>query len=233
MTRFDGFRAGLVLIDEFELTQLESAVPKIVLSAEQDVAEMASIKAWRDVYRQMGVNPTKTRNAAEALIRRFKKDGSLPMINPVVDACNHAAVVHGIPIAAVDISTMPLPLVVRQASGTEVFFDISGNESTLSGEEVTYLDDRGRAHARYWNHKQSGASAVSRTSKRVLITIEAIHGDAGETVRAATDDVIRLLKAHGVRLTDGNVHIWLYDGNSGSFDVLAGASKSEGVDRLQ
>ncbi len=63
-------------------------------------------RAYRDFFWSVGVDPTKTRPASEALVRRILSGGKLPGINTAVDAYNLASVRSGIPIAAFDADTM-------------------------------------------------------------------------------------------------------------------------------
>lgn len=39
------------------------------------LSELASLSAWRSTFSAFGVNPTKTRSAPEALLRRLTKQG--------------------------------------------------------------------------------------------------------------------------------------------------------------
>ncbi len=48
-------------------------------------------RTYRDFFWTMGVDPTKVRPAAEALIRRILVGRSMPRINTVVDAYNLAS----------------------------------------------------------------------------------------------------------------------------------------------
>jgi DNA/RNA-binding domain of Phe-tRNA-synthetase-like protein len=50
----------------------------------------------------MGLKPTQYRCASEALLRRFRKDGSLPWIHPLVEVCNPVSLAYAIPIAVAD-----------------------------------------------------------------------------------------------------------------------------------
>jgi DNA/RNA-binding domain of Phe-tRNA-synthetase-like protein len=45
------------------------------------LSELPSLAAWRRVFRGFGVDPTAYRSAAEALLRRLTKQGSIPSIN--------------------------------------------------------------------------------------------------------------------------------------------------------
>src|SRR5689334_20044167 len=51
-------------------------------------SELPEIQAWRRTFARMGVKPTQYRCAAESLLRRFRKEGALPPIHPLIDLCN-------------------------------------------------------------------------------------------------------------------------------------------------
>src|ERR1700741_1920886 len=51
-------------------------------------SELPEIQAWRRAFAQMGLKPTQYRCASESLLRRFRKEGSLPRLHPLVDLCN-------------------------------------------------------------------------------------------------------------------------------------------------
>ena len=53
-----------------------------------------------------GVDPTTYRSAAEALLRRLTKQGSIPSINALVDIGNLVAIRYGLPVAMFDQRTV-------------------------------------------------------------------------------------------------------------------------------
>jgi hypothetical protein len=62
-------------------------------------SELPEIQAWRRAFAQIGLKPTQYRCASEALLRRYRKDKTLPHIHPLVDLCNAASVAYAIPVA--------------------------------------------------------------------------------------------------------------------------------------
>ena len=50
----------------------------------------------------MGLKPTQYRCAAESLLRRFRKEGSLPRLHPLVDLCNAVSLAFAVPVAVLD-----------------------------------------------------------------------------------------------------------------------------------
>src|SRR6185436_3511321 len=72
--------------------------------AEQSEGELPEIQAWRRVFSRMGLKPTQYRCASEALLRRFRKEASLPQIHPLIDLCNAVSLAFAIPVAALDLA---------------------------------------------------------------------------------------------------------------------------------
>lgn len=149
--------------------------------------ELPEIQAWRRTFARMGLKPTQYRCAAEALLRRFRKEGSLPRIHPLIDLCNAISMAFAIPVAVFDASRITEYVEVRYAAGDERYETFSGEIEHPEVREVIFADAAGRAHARRWTNRQSGHSAVRDTTTAVLIVAEALHESAAEDVPRLTD----------------------------------------------
>lgn len=156
--------------------------------AERSESGFPEIQAWRRAFSTMGLEATQYRCAAEALLRRLRKHGSLPRIHPLIDVCNAISVAFAIPVAAFDTSEIAGHVEVRNATGTETFETFSGETENPRPGEVIFADASGRAHARRWTNRQSGASAVRGGTTSVLVVAEALH-------ESASDDIASLLAA--------------------------------------
>jgi hypothetical protein len=62
-------------------------------------SELPAIQAWRRAFARMGLKPTQYRCASEALLRRLRKEGTLPPLHPLVDLCNAVSVAYAVPVA--------------------------------------------------------------------------------------------------------------------------------------
>jgi len=144
--------------------------------------EFPEIQAWRRAFAAMGLKPTQYRCAAESLLRRFRKEDSLPRLHPLVDLCNAVSLAFAIPVAALDAAEVAWPLEVRYATGDEDYLTFGGAIEHPGAGEVIFADQSGRAHARRWTNRQSGRSAVRDGTAAVLIVAEALHHDAAEDV---------------------------------------------------
>ena len=79
------------------------ASARLAAGTESDLPEVA---AWRRAYAQMGMKPTQYRSAAEALLRRFRREGALPQLHPLVDLCNAVSLAFALPVAVFDWSRL-------------------------------------------------------------------------------------------------------------------------------
>jgi DNA/RNA-binding domain of Phe-tRNA-synthetase-like protein len=145
-------------------------------------SELPEIQAWRRAFTQMGLKPTQYRCASEALLRRFRKEGSLPHLHPLVDLCNAASLAFAIPVCVLDLAKISGDLEVRYAAGDEKYLAFSGEVEHPAAGEVIFADQAGQAHARRWTNRQSGLSAVQPGTAGVLIVAEALHGSAATDV---------------------------------------------------
>jgi DNA/RNA-binding domain of Phe-tRNA-synthetase-like protein len=147
-------------------------------------SELAEVSAWRRAYAQMGLKPTQYRSAAEALLRRFRREGALPRVHPLVDLCNAVSLAWALPVAVFDLDRVEGGLEVRHARGDEQHVGFGGEAETPEPGEVIFADGAGHAHARRWTFRQSRRSTVSPETRRVLIVSEGLHSSAGADVPA-------------------------------------------------
>ncbi len=161
---------------------------------ETPLSEVASLAAWRRAFRAFGVDPTAYRSAAEALLRRLTKQGSIPSINTLVDIGNLVSIRYGLPVAMFDLGSIEGGLTVRFAGGDESFTDLgSGASERPEPGEVIFVDEAGHVAARRWCWRQSAESASSASTMSVLVTVEGHHEDARADVEAAIADIEALL----------------------------------------
>jgi DNA/RNA-binding domain of Phe-tRNA-synthetase-like protein len=143
----------------------------------------------------MGLKPTQYRCAAEALLRRYRKEQSLPRIHPLIDLCNAISLAFAIPVAVLDRAKIAGYAEVRYATGSETYLAFSNEIEHPEPHEVIYADEDSRAHARRWTNRQSGYSAVRDQTTAVLIVAEALHASAAADVSRLVDAVADNLAA--------------------------------------
>jgi DNA/RNA-binding domain of Phe-tRNA-synthetase-like protein len=163
--------------------------------AEMSESEMPEIQAWRRAFSRMGLKPTQYRCASESLLRRFRKEGTIPRLHPLVDLCNSVSLAFAIPVAVFDVSAITGDLEVRYAAGDEDYATFSGDVEHFPAGEVIFADAAGQAHARRWTNRQSGLSAVRDQTAAALIVAEALHDSAMADVPELTSAIAAELTA--------------------------------------
>jgi DNA/RNA-binding domain of Phe-tRNA-synthetase-like protein len=181
------------------------------------LSEVPSLAAWRRAFRTFGVDPTGYRSAAEALLRRLTKQGSIPSINTLVDIGNLVSIRYALPVAMFDLGSIDGGLTVRFASGDESFTDLgSGATERPEPGEVIFIDAAGHVAARRWCWRQSAESASSASTTKVLVTVEGHHEDAGQDVQAAVTDLGELLRTFA---GDPTTRVAVVDAGTPAFTV--------------
>jgi DNA/RNA-binding domain of Phe-tRNA-synthetase-like protein len=165
---------------------------RLVGSAESDFAE---IQAWRRAFARMGLKPTQYRCASESLLRRLRKEGSLPALHPLVDLCNAISAAFAIPVAVLDVAEISGDLTVRYADGDEEYLTFGGEIERPDVGEVVFADQARGAHARRWTNRQSGRSAVRDRTASALIVAEALHPAAAADMHRLTAALVSELAA--------------------------------------
>lgn len=118
--------------EEFEKEKFEELRKNYTLEA---LKENHLIRCYRDFYWGIGIDPTKQRPSAEALLRRVLAGKDLPLINNVVDSYNLASILTLIPMGAYDAAKIKGELRIRY-SKEESFAGIGGVSYKTSNEIV-------------------------------------------------------------------------------------------------
>ncbi len=149
---------------------------------EQTESQMPSVAAWRRAYSQMGLKPTKYRSAAEALLRRFKREDDIPRLHPLVDLCNAVSLAYALPVAVFDLQHVDTYLEVRHAIGDEEYLAFNGEIENPAPQEVIFADAANHVHARRWTFRQSRQSTITPQTSFALIVSEGLHETAATDV---------------------------------------------------
>ncbi len=160
-------------------------------------SKFPEVLAWRQVYSQMGLKPSKYRSAAEALLRRLRREGDLPRLHPLVDLCNAVSVAFAIPVAVFDVDKIVGYLEVCKAQGSEKYLAFSGEVEHPNPGEIIFRDEEHNAHARRWTFRQSKLSTVGSNTTCAMIISEGMHEAAGHDVPTLLNALYGEMKALG------------------------------------
>ncbi|OGS46605.1 MAG: hypothetical protein A3K66_06130, partial [Euryarchaeota archaeon RBG_16_67_27] len=153
---------------------------------------------YRDFYWRVGIDPTKTRPASEALLRRVLQGKEFPRINTLVDAYNLASAKTQVAIAAFDMGRLEGDvLTMRRARSGEAFAGIGMDRSViLRGLEVV-VDDA-RALVAIYPYRDADATKVTTATRETCFMTCGVPGierrtlvEAAETTKAFVERFCR------------------------------------------
>jgi len=151
----------------------------------ESLKDLPTFRAYRDFFWKAGIDPTKNRPAAEALIRRILGGKAIPQINTLVDAYNLASVKTEVPLAAFDMEKLKGDLVMRFAEKGEEFMGIGMEKPMrLQGGEIV-ISDAEKLVAIY-PHRDVDNTKITMTTKNVLLLVCGAPGISEEKLRHAT-----------------------------------------------
>jgi len=168
--------------------------------------ELPHIAAWRDAFRAFGAKPQRTRNSAEALLRRV--DDGLPRITRLADAYNAVSIALQVPLGGENLDAYEGPLHLVRARGDEPFGTLASGEEVVETPEpgeVCWRDDAG-VTCRRWNWRQCYRTRLTDdTTNAVFIAdvLDVSPGDAPARAHTVLDRLSEALRAvePGVVLT--------------------------------
>lgn len=193
----DGLGPAAAAGDAEELLDAAEAAAARALAG-RSVDELPHVAAWREAYRAFGAKPQRTRNSAEALLRRAA--GGLPRVNRLTDVYNAVSVRHQIPLGGEDLGRYAGPPRLVRATGTEPFVTTADGGSVVEHPEpgeVVWCDDEG-VTCRRWNWRQSPRTGLTPTTTSALFILDALDPLTDAELDAAAEE----LAAHLVRLGD-------------------------------
>jgi len=168
-------------LEEFKKEFIKKIRSQYYVETLKDIPELRS---YRDFFWKIGIDPTKTRPASEALIRRVIQGKPLPKINTLVDSYNLASMESRVPLAAFDNDVISPGLVLRFAVEGEEFTGIGmkkpvplkGNELVIkAGDELIAL----------YPHRDADKSKITLSTRDVLLVVCGGPGISGETLEHA------------------------------------------------
>ena len=150
------------------------------------------IRAYRDFFWRIGIDPTKIRPAAEALIRRILSGRDLPTINTLVDAYNLASAESRIALAAFDAEKIEGNMLMRFAKEGEEFLGIGMNKpKILRGGEIVVSDSE-RLIAIY-PYRDADYSKVTFDTENVYLMTCGVPGITSEKLKEAENLAIHYI----------------------------------------
>lgn len=150
----------------------------------ESLRNLPTFRAYRDFFWRVGIDPTKNRPAAEALIRRVLGGKAIPNINTLVDAYNLASIKTEIALAAFDADMLKGDLLMRFATEGEEFLGIGMEKPMiLQGGEIVISD--GEKLVAVYPHRDADNTKITEKTKNVVLLVCGVRGIGEEILQEA------------------------------------------------
>ncbi|MEX2719952.1 MAG: B3/4 domain-containing protein [Candidatus Wukongarchaeota archaeon] len=168
-------------LEEFKKELIKTVKEKYSLETLKDIPVL---RAYRDFFWRVGIDPTKIRPAAEALIRRILRGNPIPKINSLVDAYNLASITSEISIAALDLDKVKGNLFMRLANEGENFLGIGMKSPlVLKGKEIVISDDEKLVAV--YPYRDADNTKIIMGTKNILFLLCGVPGIDEKTLEKA------------------------------------------------
>ncbi|MER9664293.1 phenylalanine--tRNA ligase beta subunit-related protein [Mesorhizobium sp. M0159] len=201
--RYPDFHLISIVVRNAEIDVPDAqALNDTIAAAEQaalrdDAQKDAHLAAWAVAYEAFGTKANRTPCSAAALLKRVRKDGSLPRISPLVDAYNAVSVLYGVPIGGEDLDLYQGVPRLLIAKGAEPFDTIEQGEMVTEHPEpgeVIWCDDAG-VTCRRWNWRQGRRTMVTVDTRAMWLVLEALGPMSAKQMTATGEHLMGLIPA--------------------------------------
>ncbi len=176
-------------IERIKKTVYDEARKKHTL---EQLKDNPTVRAYRDLYWKLNVDPTKTRPSGEALLRRVLHGSNLPNISTVVDAYNLASMKTIIPISGFDRDRLSPPFHVRFARSGESILGIGMTEPFRLNEKMLVMADQKHVLCIY-PYRDSDLTKITLTTSNVLIVAYGAPGISREKLNEAVEATVEYI----------------------------------------
>ncbi len=193
-TRFPNLAAYILHIKNVKIQKRDAELEKFKVKVMKQVREeynLDSVKdqpifrAYRDFFWRVGIDPTKNRPAAEALIRRILGGRTIPCINTLVDAYNLASIKSRVALATFDADKLEGDFLMRFAEEGEQFLGIGMEKPmTLKGGEIVVSDEE--KLVAIYPYRDADNTKVTEKTENVTIMVCGAPGINGKTLENAS-----------------------------------------------
>jgi DNA/RNA-binding domain of Phe-tRNA-synthetase-like protein len=205
--RFPDLTASIFHIKDVKIQKRDAELENFKVEIMRQVREEYEIdsvkdqpifRAYRDFFWRVGIDPTKNRPAAEALIRRILGGRTIPRINTLVDAYNLASIKSRIALATFDADKLEGDLLMRFAGEGEEFLGIGMEKPlVLKGGEIVVSDDEKLVAV--YPYRDADNTKVTEATENVTIIVCGAPGITEETLEKASQVALEYI----TRFCDG------------------------------
>lgn len=141
------------------------------------ISQNENIKAIRELYKNLGHDPTRYRNSAEALLRRILKGQGLYKVNNIVDINNYISISSFYPVCTYDLDKLVEPITMTIGKVNDKYIGIG--RGTINIENLPVFTDSIGAFGS--TTSDSERTMITDNTKRFLMIIPFLNEEKDVT----------------------------------------------------
>jgi DNA/RNA-binding domain of Phe-tRNA-synthetase-like protein len=200
--KFLGLSTCMGVINKIQVEKENEQIQRLKKSVYEEVRakydietlkDNPTVRAYRDFYWKLDIDPTKTRPSGEALLRRVLHGDELPCISTVVDAYNLASMKMIISISGFDEGKLNPPFSVRFAENGESFTGIGMSKPVILTDKMLVLTDKKQVLCIY-PYRDADNTKITEQTKNVLIVGYGAPRINEQTLKEAVETTVSYIK---------------------------------------
>jgi lysyl-tRNA synthetase class 1 len=198
--KFPGLKIGVAIIRGLKIEKENPDLDKLraeilgSLNFEDLKKNSPILNEYKEIFRAMGVQPTKNKPSPVALVDRLANGKELPKINTLVDVYNLMVLKYQVSIGAFDLSKIALPIELRFSKKGEIFTDLADQkDKPLENGEIIYSDKNGIVMARDLNFRDNYNVIVKDDTVDILLQCDGISTTSQEYVEKAFRETVDMI----------------------------------------
>ncbi len=198
-------RIATVIVEDIQVAEDKRAYEKLENCAsdyrarynQTPIGSVAGAQMARQLFRAIGIDPTKRRPSSEALLKRALQGKALYAVNTLVDVGNWCSLDFLLPIGIYDLDKTEGEITVRLGAETDVYLAINNRELSLYNRYVI-ADEKGAFGSPITDSKRT---SIDTTTTQALLVIYAPQDVDPETLQAQA----KLFAERVIGVCGGNV----------------------------
>lgn len=157
------------------------------------ISSYPEVKAYRNLYKETGIDWHSRRPSPEALLRRVALKKDLYSINSCVDAYNLIVMKNRVSIGAFDYDKVEFPTVLRFSKQGEEILLLGDKEPTkYKSGEIAYFDKKGGYNIDF-NFRDAQRTAVTDKTTKILINIDGVFEISRSKVEQSLKETLDII----------------------------------------
>ncbi|GGE43701.1 hypothetical protein GCM10011391_23110 [Pullulanibacillus camelliae] len=148
---------------------------------EKSISDLPRVKEWRQIFKQLGTDPSRYRPSHEALLRRIRQGKALPHIHTAADLNNYFSVRHQLPMGIYDLDKINGSITIRVGTASDHYEGLNGRDMSME-EKLVSADALGAFGSPIVDSKRTMTTTDTTAAIQLIYFTPSMNRDECETL---------------------------------------------------